>query len=112
DLIDAGALARVGPSSRRLLAGLVASHERVDPASGGVVLSDTGYSSDPDTILVNRYAGWRDTRLGAVLTTRVIGYRTLVALDSAAGRQDVATGAQFAVTAGHGIAGDRRHPFG
>ena len=112
DLVDAGALVRVGPSSRRLLAGLVASHERVDPASRGVVLSDTGYAADPDTILTNRYAAWRDTRLGAVLTTRIIGYQTLVALDSAAGRQDVPTGAQFALTAGHGVAGDRRHPFG
>ena len=112
DLIDAGALFRVGPSRRRLLAGLVASHERVDPASRGIVLADTGFAADPDTVLENRYARWQDTRIGAVLTARWIDYQTLVGLDSSAGRQDVATGAQFAVTAGHGVAGDRRHPYG
>jgi hypothetical protein len=111
DLIDAGLLVRVGPSRRRLLMGLVASHEHVDPASRGIVIADTGFAADPDTVLVGRYASWTDTRVGAVVSGRWVDFEPLVGLDSAAGRQDVATGMQFALTVGHGLASDRRDPF-
>ena len=111
ELVGAGAMLRVGPDRRRLMAGVVGSHERVMPDSRGIVIADTGFAADPDTVLTDRFGSWNDTRIGAVLSGRWVGFRTMVGLDSAAGRQDVATGVQFAITAGHGVAGDRRDPF-
>ena len=112
DYIDGGALIRVGGTTRRMMAGVVGSYERVDPASSGLVIADTGFATDPDTVLADRFASWTDARVGAVVGGRWLAYREMVGLDSATGRQDVATGLQVALTAGHGLSSGRRDPFG
>jgi hypothetical protein len=112
EYVDAGALLRVGGSARRMMAGLVASYESVDPGSRGIVIADTGFTADPDTVLLDRFSSWRDTRVGAVLGGRWLAYREMIGLDSLTGRQDVANGVQLAFTAGQGLSSGRSHPFG
>ncbi|HSJ63185.1 MAG TPA: hypothetical protein VK922_04670 [Gemmatimonadaceae bacterium] len=112
DYLDAGALLRLGGSALRLMGGVVASYEQVDPGSRGVVIADTGFAADPDTVLVDRFGSWKDARVGAVLGGRWLAYREMIGLDSLTGRQDVATGVQMALTAGHGLSSGRRDPFG
>jgi hypothetical protein len=112
DSVDAGALLRVGGSARRIMAGMVGSYERVDPASGGIVVADTGFASDPDTVLLGHGRAWTDARLGAVIGGRWLAYREMIGIDSLAGRQDVASGVQAAFTAGHGLSSGRRDPYG
>lgn len=111
EVVDAGVLLRVGSDRRRIMVGLIGSYEHVMPGSRGVVLADTGFALDPDTTLTGRFSSWRDTRVGAVVSARWIDYTPVIGLDSSGGRQDVPTGAQFALTAGHGVTGDRRDPF-
>lgn len=112
DYADIGAILRLGSSARRLMGGLVASFERVDPGGAGVIISDTGFVTDSDTTLTNRFRKWDEARIGAVLGGRWLEYRPMPGLDSLAGRQDVATGVQFAITAGHGLSTGRRDPYG
>lgn len=112
DYMDAGVMLRLGGSARRMMGGLVASYERVGPGNRGVVIADTGFAADPDTVLLDRFSSWRDTRLGAALGGRWLAYREMVGLDSLTGRQDVAMGVQMALTLGHGLTSGRRDPFG
>jgi hypothetical protein len=111
DLADAGVLLRVGARGRRLFAGATASHERVTAASDGIVVSDTGFATDPDTLLDDRFDSWSTTSVGAVLGGRFLNYRTMEGLSSLAGTHDVATGVQVAATLGRGIGGSRRRQF-
>jgi hypothetical protein len=112
EYVDGGALLRLGGSARRIMGGVVASYERVDPGARGIVIADTGFAADPDTTLIDRFAAWRDARVGAVLGGRWLAYREMVGLDSLTGRQDVATGVQMSFTVGHGFSSGRRDPFG
>ena len=112
EYVDAGALLRLGGSARRMMAGLVASYETVDPGSRAIVIADTGFAADADTVLLDRFSSWRDTRVGAVLGGRWLAYREMIGLDSLTGRQDVANGVQMAFTAGQGLTSGRSHPFG
>lgn len=111
DYFDAGALVRVGGRSRRLMAGIVGSYEYVNPGDGGIVIADTGFATDPDTVLAG-FRSWTDARVGAVIGGRWLAYREMIGLDSLTGRQDVASGVQMALTAGHGLSSGRRDPYG
>lgn len=111
DLADAGVLWRVGARGRRVFAGATASHERVTAASDGIVISDTGFAADPDTLLDDRFDSWSTTSIGAVFGGRFLDYRTMEGLSSLAGTHDVATGVQVAATFGRGVGGSRRRQF-
>lgn len=112
DYFDVGALLRLGKSLQRMMGGVVASYERIDPGSSAIVIADTGFAIDSDTTLTNRFSARNQARIGAILGGRFLAYREMPGLDSLAGLQDVATGMQFALIAGHGLSRGRRDPFG
>jgi hypothetical protein len=101
DVVGASALTRLGGGRRRLLAGASVAHERIEPARTGVVVTDTGFASDPlATRVASSFSESRATRAAVVAGGRWLGYRTMEGVDAVAGRQDVATGVQLLSTLG------------
>lgn len=104
---DAGAVFRLGGRSALLFAGPFITHQRFRSASDAVVVSDTGFVADADTVLDDRYASMKSTRLAGVLGARWLSHLEVHGFDALTGPQDVARGVQATVALGRALDGDR-----
>lgn len=103
--LDLGSTFRIGGERRRLFAGPVFSHQRVDPAGEGVEISDSGLVANADPELVGRYAPVRRTRVAGSAGLRLLSFTRVRGFDALAGAQDVARGMQVAAVIGRSVAG-------
>ena len=97
---DIGGTVRIGPETRRLFAGSYVTHDRLDPATAPVVITDTGFVGAADPRLAGRYGALRRTRLAAVAGARLLSFTKVRGFDALLGSQDVARGIQLAAVAG------------
>lgn len=104
--LDLGAVFRLGGETRRGFAGLLIGHERLDPASQPVVVTDTGLAADPDVGLTNRFRGMRSTRVAAVVGTRLLSFAKVQGFDALVGTQDVARGVEVATIGGRSFSAE------
>jgi hypothetical protein len=100
---DASSLVRAFGTSTVTLFGVAASGIRLTPADSGVVVSDQGLRPDTGTTLRNRYAPFKNTRLGVIGGVRRITYRTVRGFDGLTAVQDVASGVMGGVYVAHGL---------
>lgn len=104
--LDLGAVFRLGGETRRAFAGPLIGHERVDPASRAVVVTDTGFVADPDAGLTNRFEARRSTRVAAVVGTRLLSFAKVHGFDALVGAQDVARGVEVAAIGGRSFSAE------
>lgn len=102
-LADAGAVSRVDIGSRRLFLGGVLTHERMSTHDLGVVISDSGYVHEPDSLFGARFPDFHATRLSVVAGLRLLDYKRVTGYDALYGTQDLPTGVQFAAQIGRGL---------
>ena len=100
---DAGAVFRLGGTSALLFAGPFITHQRFRPGEDGIVVADTGLAFDPDTVLDDRFASRKSTRLAGVLGARWLSHVEVIGFDALAGPQDVARGVQTTVALGRSL---------
>ena len=105
---DMGGVVRLGGGTVRFFVGPLYTHESIVPAANAVVLSDTGFATDPDSTLQGRYASVRGGRFGGVFGVRALTFRTVTGFDALAGAQDVGHGVQLATTLAQSIGGGQR----
>lgn len=103
--LDLGGTFRIGGERRRLFAGPVISHQRVDPAGEGVEISDSGLVANADPELAGRYVPVRRTRVAGSVGFRLLSFTRVRGFDALAGTQDVARGVQAAAVIGRSVAG-------
>lgn len=100
---DAGALLRLfGTGTVALLGGAV-SGRRFDPATQGIVITDSGLRADTGVALLNRYSTFRVARAGVLGGLRRVTFRTVNGFDALVGPQDVMNGAMLGVYAAKGL---------
>jgi hypothetical protein len=106
-----GGVMRIGGRGLGTFAGALLTHERLDPAPDGIIVTDSGAADDPGGQLAGRYETVRRTRAGAVLGVRMLDYLTVHGFEALEGRQDLARGVQIATVVGRGIANGDDDPF-
>lgn len=106
--VDLGGIFRVGGERRRVFAGPIVSHQRVDPAAAGVEISDSGLVANADPQLAGRYAPVRRTRVAGSVGLRWLSFARVRGFDAIDGAQDVARGVQAAAVVGRTVAGTTR----
>jgi len=94
---DLGGVVRLGDG---FFAGPFITYERVEPSTSAVVISDTGFLADPDTLLGARFRPLRSTRVAGVVGARLLSFKEVHGFDALLGAQDVAVGVQVALAAG------------
>ncbi len=102
-LADAGVVSRVDIGTRRLFLGAVLTHERFSTHDRGVVISDSGFVNEPDSLLGSRFPDFHATRLSAVAGLRLLEYERVTGYDALYGTQDLPLGVQFAAQIGRGL---------
>ena len=105
--LDFGGAFRLGGEERRVFAGVLGSHQRVDPASSAVVITDTGFAASDDAVLENRYGPVRQTRLAGSVGLRLLSFARVTGFDALGGSQDVARGVDVIGLAGRSLFGSR-----
>jgi len=86
---------RVGGRQLGMFAGVSVAGDKVTPADRAVIISDTGFVAEPDTVLMNRYAETNRTVVGPILGARALRFFKAQGFDALEGAQDVANGVQF-----------------
>jgi hypothetical protein len=104
---DASAIARVFGTRTVALLGAGASGIHLDPATAGVIVSDTGLATDTGTVLRNRYQPFRTVRLGLLAGIRRVHFTPVRGFDALHGQQDVGSGIMTGLYAAHGVSGER-----
>ena len=104
---DAGAVFRFGGTSALLFAGPFLSHQRFRPTGDGLVIRDTGYAADPDTVLDGRYGSTQGTRFAGVFGARWLSFLRVNGFDALTGPQDLGRGVQTTIALGRALSGDR-----
>ena len=100
---EASALLRLfGTRTVALLGGAVSSR-RFDPASEGIIVSDSGFVPDSGTALRNRYQMFEVGRVGILGGLRRVTFRTVNGFDALIGSQDVMNGAMLGLYAAKGL---------
>ncbi|MGI9076665.1 MAG: hypothetical protein ACR2G6_04945 [Gemmatimonadaceae bacterium] len=99
---DLGGVIRVGRRGDGFFAGPFITYERIEPATNSVIITDTGFVADPDTVLGARFRPLRSTRVAGVLGARLLSFKEVHSFDALSGAQDVAVGVQVALAAGLG----------
>jgi hypothetical protein len=102
---DVGGVLRLGGPGGRFFAGPLLTYQRIVPGDRGVVITDTGFRGDADTLLTNRYRSQTRTRASALLGVRVLEYKRVLGFDALTGAQDIGEGVQLSTLVGHGILG-------
>ncbi len=97
---DLGGVIRVSRLGDGFFAGPFITYERMEPATSAVVITDTGFVADPDTVLDARFRHLRSTRVAGVLGVRLLSFKEVRGFDALIGTQDVAIGVQVALAAG------------
>lgn len=100
---EVNALYRIGGRSFGLFAGADLAGDRVVPSGDGVIITDTGFVADPDTLLGTRYDKTTRTLVAAILGARTLSFFKAEGFDALEGAQDVANGVQFATLIGRGV---------
>ncbi len=102
-LADAGLVSRVDVGTHRLFLGGVLTHERMSTHDRSVIVSDSGFVHQPDSVFGARYPDFHATRLSAVAGLRLLGYRRVTGYDVLYGTQDLPVGIQLAAQIGRGL---------
>jgi len=102
---DLGGVVRLGGPGGRFFAGPLFTYQRITPGASGVVITDSGFLSDGDGVLTDRYAAQTSTRASALLGVRVLSYKRVTGFDALTGAQDIGEGMQLSTIAGHGLLG-------
>lgn len=97
------AVYRIGGGSLGLFAGAQLAGDRTTPADRGVIITDTGFVADADTLLRNRYDVTRRTLVATILGARALSFFKAQGFDALEGAQDVANGVQVSTTFGRGM---------
>ncbi len=100
---DASGVLRLTGSHTVTLVGGAVTGRRFDPATAGIVVSDTGLLPDSGQTLRNRYTPFRVGRIGATIGVRRVSFHTVNGFDALIGAQDVATGAMLGVFVARGL---------
>jgi hypothetical protein len=101
---DVGGVHRVRVGRHGAFVGLLLSHESVTPARHAVIASDSGVVSDTTQLLGRAIPAYKNTRVNGVYGARHLTFVPVRGFDALDAVQDVASGAQVGVLAGHGIA--------
>ena len=86
---------RIGGGGFGLFGGVTVAGDRVTPADRAVIISDTGFVSEPDTTLPSRYNESSATIVGPIVGARALRFFKATGFDALEGAQDVANGVQF-----------------
>jgi hypothetical protein len=100
---EAGAVLRQRIFGEVGVVGLLASGVDVDPASQGVIVSDSGLLSDTGVVLRDRYTAFRATRPAALLGLRVVRFTTVQGFNTLDALEDLPSGVQFGGLVGRGL---------
>ncbi|MEO7455920.1 MAG: hypothetical protein ABIY52_06640 [Gemmatimonadaceae bacterium] len=100
---DVSALLRVFGTRTVTLLGAAMTGRRVDPASTGIVVSDSGLRPDTGVTLNSRYASFRSGRIGAIAGIRRVSFKTVRGFDALVATQDVASGIMLGVFGAKGL---------
>lgn len=98
--VDVGGIVRLGGKTRRVFAGPLLSHERVDAAARAVIVTDTGFVSVVEPDFRTLFGPRQRTRVSGVLGARLLSFIKVHGFDTLIGAQDVGTGIQVATIAG------------
>ena len=109
---NAGALGRISVGGLQLLAGGLATHERITPNDSGVIIASDGFQPPAAGVLTNsRYVAQSGARAGVIGGVRALTFVSVEGLETVEGIHDVARGVQGAAVVGRGISNDDDHPF-
>jgi len=97
------ALYRLGGGANGVYGGVQVGGEHVSPGDRGVIITDDGLVSDPDTTLAARYTTQDRTLVSLILGARGLRFFKAQGFDALEGAQDVANGMQFGGAFGHGV---------
>jgi hypothetical protein len=100
---EVSSLVRLFGTRTVALLGAAASGRRVDPASAGIVIDDTGFRADTGVTLRNRYTMFRTGRVGVLGGLRRGTYRKMSGLDALVGSQDVESGGTLGLYVAKGM---------
>ncbi len=100
---DIGGVTRIGIRGRRAYFGGLLTHERAVQGDEPVVISDSGLVPDADPALLGRFESYENVRINAVIGTRFLRFLPVRGFDALTATQDVATGVQIGLLAGHGF---------
>ncbi|MDB4883799.1 MAG: hypothetical protein JWL95_2565 [Gemmatimonadetes bacterium] len=100
---DVSGMSRLfGTRTVALLGGAITGR-LVDPATEGIVFSDTGLAADTGSALRGRYSRFKATRIGLIGGLRRVDFVTVSGFDALTGTQDVPRGVMAALYAAHGL---------
>ena len=100
---DASTLMRLfGTRTVGLLGGAVTGR-RVDPASAGVLVTDSGLVADTGSVLRGRYSSFKAVRVGLLGGVRRVSFTQVNGFQALVGPQDVMSGAAVGMFAARGI---------
>jgi hypothetical protein len=100
---NVSALMRIfGTRTVGLLGGAVTGR-RVDPASAGVLVADSGLAADTGTALRGRYQSFKAVRVGVLGGVRSVNFTPVNGFETVVGTQDVMSGAALGIFAARGI---------
>ena len=104
---DVSGVMRVfGTRTIALLGGAVTGR-RVDPASFGVIVTDSGFVADTGVVLRERYRPFETVRVGGIAGARRVSYVAVSGFDALTGAQDAPSGLSGALYLARGFATDR-----
>ena len=98
-----GVLRVFGTHTIALLGGAVTGR-RVDPASFGVIVSDSGFLADTGVALRGRYRPFETIRVGGIAGARRVSYVAVSGFDALTGSQDAPSGVSGALFLARGFA--------
>ena len=91
---------RVSGGNLGFFAGASVAGDKVMPADDGVIITDTGFVADADTVLGSRYVESNRTIAAAILGMRALSFFKAQGFDALEGAQDVANGIQLGALLG------------
>jgi hypothetical protein len=98
-----GVMRVFGTHTIALLGGAVTGR-RVDPASFGVIVTDSGFLADSGVALLNRYRPFETVRVGGIAGARRVSYVAVSGFDALTGAQDAPSGVSGALFLARGFA--------
>lgn len=102
-LFDVAGVFRIAGANSGVYAGAGLTHEHIDPADAGVIISDSGFVPDSTFALASAYPPVRNTRLSALGGVRLLSFVRARGFDALTGEQDIARGVQIAAQVGRSI---------
>jgi len=100
---DVGAVGRLGLLAKRVMAGVLVTHEAVNPAASGVMITNEGLIPDSTGALNGRYAPFENDRVNLVLGVRLLDFVRVSGFDALEASQDLARGLQLWTRVGRSV---------